>query len=593
MLTSTRLAVVELEAREVPAAPFDTLPVLPGDPAALDTARAVAVRGRELGRRTDVFMKVGDSNTDYGPWGSNGYLKPLGAANYNPFASGLAALGQNLLDTWATFRAPVGGFFNSFSRPSTTAYPGYSLPNVLPALPGEIAATNAGVALVMLGTNDVSLYGDAGRFQNLLANLVGTLEAAGVVPILSTIPDNHYGGGILEGTTRVFNQVIANLAGEWHLPLWNLFRQEESLPNSGLESGGVHLTHADGLDGNLSPGGLLLGQNVHNLGALQVLDWYREQVVGGRAEAVPLFPKWTPLTPGQDVYAVGRGAGQEAVVSVYDRGTGKELNRFLAYEATFVGGVQVSVADVNGDGVPDVVTAPGSGGGPVVKVFSGTDGSLIGSVLAFEPSFRTGVNVAAADLDGDGKAEVVVGAGNGGGPAVAVFHGGDLQEVERFFTYEPSFRGGVSVAAADLAGYGPSIVVGSGVGGGPVVKVFRYGDLNPAATFLAFDPSVRDGVQVAAGDLTGDGLSEIAMAPAAGSTHVRVIDPATMAGLASFFAGQSDAPGGVRLALHDGQLLVGSGPGGAVSVQDYSGLSATPAFLPPNDPTRAYGVNVG
>src|SRR5207248_2467929 len=148
--------------------------------------------------------------------------------------------------------------------------------------------------------------------------------------------------------------------------------------------------------------------------------------------------------------------------------TGKELDRFLAYEPAFTGGVNVAVADVDGDGVPDVVTAPGAGGGPVVKVFSGTDGSGIGSVLAFEPSFRTGVNVAAADLDGDGKAEVVVGAGDGGGPAVAVFRGGDLTEVERFFAYEDSFRGGVNVAAADLAGFGPSVVVGSGAGGGPV-----------------------------------------------------------------------------------------------------------------------------
>ena len=52
------------------------------------------------------------------------------------------------------------------------------------------------------------------------------------------------------------------------------------------------------------------------------------------------------------------------------------------------------------------------------------------------------------------------------------------------------------MAAANLAGHGPSIVVGAGFGGGPVVKVFHSGDLNPAASFLAYDASVRDGVGV-------------------------------------------------------------------------------------------------
>src|SRR5207253_183623 len=52
-MTRQRLAVDELERRDVPAAaPFDTLPVLPAaDPAVLDTARAVLAVGQSLGRR--------------------------------------------------------------------------------------------------------------------------------------------------------------------------------------------------------------------------------------------------------------------------------------------------------------------------------------------------------------------------------------------------------------------------------------------------------------------------------------------------------------------------------------------------------------
>jgi hypothetical protein len=293
------------------------------------------------------------------------------------------------------------------------------------------------------------------------------------------------------------------------------------------------------------------------------------------------------------VYAVGRGVGQGPAVSVFDHASGREIDRFLAYETSFGGGVGVAVADVDGDTRPDIITAPGPGGGPVVKVFSGADGSLVGSFFAFEPSFRTGVNVAAADLDGDGMAEVIVGAGNGGGPAVAVFHGGDLREVARFFTHESSFRGGVTVAAAELSGFGPSIVVGAGVGGGPVVKVFHLGDPNPVGVFVPYDISVRDGVNVAAGDLTGDGRGEIVTAPAAQSSHVRVIDPATGGGLASFFAAAPTALGGARLAVRSGKLLVGNGPGDPVLLREFASLTEPPAFLAPIDPTRAYGVFVG
>ncbi|MFM7095889.1 MAG: hypothetical protein ACKO16_00570, partial [Gemmataceae bacterium] len=40
-------------------------------------------------------------------------------------------------------------------------------------------------------------------------------------------------------------------------------------------------------------------------------------------------------------------------------------------DALFSGGVRVALADANGDGVNDLVTGAGPGGGPHVKVFAG------------------------------------------------------------------------------------------------------------------------------------------------------------------------------------------------------------------------------
>ena len=59
--------------------------------------------------------------------------------------------------------------------------------------------------------------------------------------------------------------------------------------------------------------------------------------------------------------------------------------------------------------------------------------------------------------------------------------------------------------AVGFVGGVPEIVAGAGVGGRPAIAVFdaRTGTL--IRSFYAFDPSFRDGVNVAAGDIQGTG----------------------------------------------------------------------------------------
>src|SRR5262249_7236953 len=102
-------------------------------------------------------------------------------------------------------------------------------------------------------------------------------------------------------------------------------------------------------------------------------------------------PVPVPLPPG-GVVVVGADAGSPPLVRVVDVSTGAIQSSFNAYDAGFLGGVRVARADFNNDGVLDIVTAAGPGGGPHVKVFDGRTGFLIASPVsnffAYDASFR-------------------------------------------------------------------------------------------------------------------------------------------------------------------------------------------------------------
>jgi uncharacterized repeat protein (TIGR01451 family) len=316
-----------------------------------------------------------------------------------------------------------------------------------------------------------------------------------------------------------------------------------------------------------------------------------------------LMPRFTVSTgaAGLSLVAVAPESGFAPVVRVFDYTSGTERFRIMAYDQNFLGGVNVAIGDVTGDGIPDIITGAGPGGGPHVEVFDGSNGALVYSFMAYDPSFRGGVFVAAGDVNGDGRADIITGAGAGGGPHVEVFSGADLSLLHTFMAYSPSFTGGVRVAAGDVTGDGRAdIITGAGAGGGPHVEVFDGPTGQLVRTFMAYDASFVGGVFVAAGDVNGDGRADIITgAGAGGGPHVKVFDGNSLAVMQSFFAFDPTFTGGVTVgacqADGDGRadLVVGTQQGPArVRILNGLTLAELDGFFA-FDPRIDSGVAVG
>jgi hypothetical protein len=245
----------------------------------------------------------------------------------------------------------------------------------------------------------------------------------------------------------------------------------------------------------------------------------RESIMTARRTPI-VFRLETRDTPSV-VSAVGVDPGAAGWITASDANHQLVLH-VAPFGDAFTGGIQVAVADVNGDGQMDVVAAAGEGRAPTVVVYDGASLRETTRFDAYESTFTGGVNLAAADFNQDGHAEIITGADLGGGPRVRVLDGdtimtGSPVAMADFIAFDDvNFRGGVRIAVGDLSGDGVAdLVVGAGVGGGPRVSGYNGVDLAIGqqkklfTDFFSNDSGLRNGASVGIRDVTGDGVNDL------------------------------------------------------------------------------------
>jgi hypothetical protein len=286
--------------------------------------------------------------------------------------------------------------------------------------------------------------------------------------------------------------------------------------------------------------------------------------------------------PHYTLIAEGSAAGSVSSAYVVNRGTNLPVVHVAPFGG-FRGGVNVAVGDVDGDGVPDLIVAPKSGGLPLVEVYS-MGGEMISAFYAFNPAFRGGVNLAVGDTNHDGVDDIVAGAGAGGGPEVKIFSGKSYGVLADYDAFAAGFHGGVSVATGDVDGDGAAdVAVTTGDGVRSQATIFSDDTTTVRWNSFLAAAGTKAGSHIAMRDINGDGHADL----------LAVTDTITSGNIIYYGPNSPDAgigngsvlyrlavPGGWNMAFsdpaHAGTYeLILSGPGTAPLIFDPHVLATT------------------
>jgi hypothetical protein len=200
--------------------------------------------------------------------------------------------------------------------------------------------------------------------------------------------------------------------------------------------------------------------------------------------------------------------------------------------------------------ITQVVGSAGSGGAPIfliggapglVQIRLVQGGTRIAEFAPYGPGYTGPISVAVGYIHGPGSPPDVITGALVGNPDVRVFDGRKIADgtfnpanptaslIAEWFPYALQFNVGVNVAVGDVSGNGfADIVTGASVGN-PDVRVYRGQDIANGATtpsllaqWFAYGLQFNIGATVAVGKISNNTFADIVTGASAGNPHVKV-----------------------------------------------------------------------
>jgi hypothetical protein len=259
--------------------------------------------------------------------------------------------------------------------------------------------------------------------------------------------------------------------------------------------------------------------------------------------AYPENPNGVHIAAGGDFDAdgfpdivVGNPVGSGDSLTVLADDKDRVIKKWPAAPGNGIGGMVIDVCKIPAPPAPTpvagIVTGAASGPSSFIKLSSWDRSPSSPLVVQDEQNafpgqtMRSGVHVAAGDLDGDGRPEIVAGSsgdvgepgalpassyikfGTVEGEAATGFH---IKFEPEFYPYGQSYRGGVRVATGDVNGDGVEDIVTVGSNGSKSkIDSFTWKNRTPElfGSFEVDTPAGGD-VSIAIGDVTGDGVPDV------------------------------------------------------------------------------------
>jgi len=236
---------------------WKTMPIVP-----VVSARMVAVyqAGLAAGRDPNKFSKIGDCQN---------------ISTY--FLSSFDNTKDYQLGTQYQYLQPtIDHFSGSWSRQSLATKGGENVASALTPFWADPKKCNAGETPIAceIRVNNPSIVtvsfeeswnGNLVVYNEDLRKVVQYILSQNVVPILATRAE-------VPGSPNSINDVVARIAYDYQVPLWNFWAATNPLPSHGLVSDGFHLTQGQNLFNFNNPGDMQDGWPWRNLTALQAID---------------------------------------------------------------------------------------------------------------------------------------------------------------------------------------------------------------------------------------------------------------------------------------------------------------------------------